>query len=325
MVQERNFGRARNFDVESRKNSATQEWVRKSIIPRLISENLPAEKVLKILHRASTWRVQNQDVASPRKTKEAVLTSLGLTDRRSDVSIELPPPSGRGRYRLTARVRARNPNNTLQVSDIWQLRGLEVTASKGFRAVYIAPHKDVNELMQKLCESYDSLTQKTSDVVDIAMGLAYFYAIGNKLIHPFMDGNHRAFNRFLEYGLAKAGASFKMPQDKTGNIPVQEGVNVWLGNFTTNFLRVNGLPLFVYSPSEKDMAIYQKLLTNSLANLINQKLTDPFFLYFYASMAGILLKWTGGNWEERISSIQREAMQRGNFTVLQKGTKPLGF
>lgn len=323
MNQERIIA-ARAFDVESSKKLATQEWVRRSIIPKLIARQAGAERSLLVLHYASTWNLQNNDKLPLPDRYQKVIEELRVAEvksdkeigRRSKVKIDLPSERGRGRYRVLADI-MEDTNGEIRKQRIWQFRAIQhFTREEEF--VYIAPQKDIDLLMPKLSKEYDSMETMSRNPVDTALNLAFFYTIGNKLIHPFIDGNHRAFDRFLEYGFAKANIPFKIPQDQSGNIPKEERFRVWTGNFVTNFLRVNNLPLFSYMPSRTTYDVYQEGLTKSLSTLIEKRLKDPFFNYLYAAIAGELLKWTPKDHAREISAVQEKAKHDGGFAVLTR-------
>lgn len=332
MSQERIVS-ARAFGVEPNQKFTTQEWVRQSIIPKLIEREAPAERSLLALHYASTWNLQNNDRLPPSRRYEEVVRELrsgqGEPDRQivgptwriidggdPKVKISLPPERGRGRYRVLGDIEE-DVNGKLRKQRIWQFRAIQQFTRDGEFA-YIAPQKDIDLLMHKLSQEYDNIEAMSKNPVDTALNLAFLYTIGNKLIHPFTDGNHRAFDRFLEYGFAKANISFKLPQDQSGNIPKEERFRVWTGNFVTNFLRLNNLPLFSHKPPRTTYDAYQEKLTKSLDILIGRKLNNPFSVYLYAAIAGEMLKWTPNDHASEISAIQEKAKRDGGFAVLTR-------
>jgi len=324
---------AKHFDVEPNQKFTTQEWVRQSIIPKLIERQAPSERSLSVLHYASTWNLQNNDrLPLSRRYEEVVRESSlarGKSDRQinkmtqqiidsthSKVKISLPSERGRGRYRVLGDVEE-DLNGKLRKQRIWEFRAVNMIIRQGTFS-YITPQKDVDGLMSKLCQEYDSLEARSEEPADNAINLAYFYTIGNKLIHPFVDGNHRAFDRFLEYGFAKANIPFSIPQDQSGNIPKEERFRVLTANFVTNFLRINNLPLFYYKPPRAAFDAYQEKLTKLLNTLIGQKLNDPFSVYLYAAIAGELLKWTPNDHTREVSAIQEKAKIEGGFAVFNR-------
>lgn len=324
-------GRVGIFDLEAGRKLATQEWVRRSIIPKLIKRLTPTEKCLLDLHYASTWGIGSEksrpgfqhqqifelsDYAREMSANRVVkLAQETAGHRHSSIQIILPSEKGRGRYRVLGQIEIQNPNGGTTRETVWHFRGIEIYTREGSRE-YVAPRQDVDVLMSKLCQAYDDLEkQEGNNPVSTALRLAFFYTIGNVFIHPFIDGNHRAFDRFLEYGFTKSKIPFKLPQDSKGNIPFEEMFRIFSTNLLSNFLQENGLPLFRTKPTRKTDDAYQQKLIESIKSLIGKKLSDPFYLYWYATIAGELLKWTPNDQKSQILALQERTQKSGNFIV----------
>lgn len=325
--------RVNTFDLEEPRKLAAQEWVRRSIIPNLIERLTPTESALLYLHYAATWKIENKDKSPLRLQHQQILELSDFAKRMSGNQIErlsrqtargqspeiriiLPPAKGRGRYRTLGRIEIQNPNGDTTKETVWHSRAIEMFTREGPRR-YAVPQRNVDVLMFKLCQAYDYLEkQGGNNPVSTALRLAFFYTIGNLLIHPFIDGNHRAFDRFLEYGFAKSKIPFKLPQDSKSNIPFQEMFRVFSTNLLLNFLPENDLSLFGTEITRETNYVYQQKLVESIKNSIEGKLSDPFYLYWYAIIAGELLKWTPNDRKSEILALLQGAKRKGNLTVL---------
>lgn len=320
MVEKINFP-SKAFDSNSLQKLATQEWVRQSIIPKLILRGLPTEISLLTLHNTSTWKLKNQEILSPDQRRQEILEQVRALDIRSkEIQITPAIKKDRGAYRLLGDISLKGKNGEEIKQSIWRFRAIEIVTSQG-PFMYIAPQQEVNNLMRNLCQTYDSLEAKGNNPVDVALRLAFMYGVGESIIHPFVDGNHRAFDRFLEYGFAKAGIKFKLPQDDTVNIPVEERFRVILANLGTNLLVKENLSLFRNMPPDYIYRDYQRKLTGGIRRLIEKELTDPFYLWFYAKIAEEMLKWTPDPRTQEISEIQEKAQRDGEFRVVHIGNK----
>ncbi len=63
----------------------------------------------------------------------------------------------------------------------------------------------LNEVYTKLCDKYDSIQPASTQLSDIFFREAYFQVLGTRLLHPFWDGNGRAFTGQLFVSLSKQG------------------------------------------------------------------------------------------------------------------------
>lgn len=327
---------ARNFQVNPDAKAATQDWVRTSIIPELVKRDYGSERVLNILHYTATYGLENQAVPTQFVAYREAADEMGLLNgvssresskrvhklmdnRDPDVKVRLAGKKARGRYRKIADVQIPRLDSDKKVP-LWRMRAIQVFTREGEMA-YIAPQLKIDELMTSLGEEYDAMETRGADgALDVAMRLAYFYTIGNRIIHPYEDANHRAFDRFLEYGFAKKGIPFELPQDETGNIPLDDLFRARTTNFAFNFLTKLRLPLFEtqqdYQRFGRDR--YQNFLYMGIQELIESKFNNPSNTFFYALVAEQILKWTGQDHTEEIQKIQQKAIEDGNLTVVHR-------
>jgi hypothetical protein len=306
------------FEIDHESKLATQKWVRQSIFPKLIEKRLPAEISLLTLHNTSTWRLSNQEALSPDQCRQKTLDQIRILGiKNKDIQITPSIKKDRGTYRLLSDIKQKGINGEEIKQHIWSFRAIDIITSQGSFA-YIAPQQEIDSLMYDLCQIYDSLETKSNNPVDVALRLAFMYGIGENIIHPFLDGNHRAFDRFLEYGFEKAGIEFKLPQDNTANIPAEEIFRVSLANLTVNFLIKENLTLFKSIPPDHIHRDYQRRLTGGIKRLVQKQFTDPRYLWFYAKIAGELLKWTPDDHAKEILNMQEKAQRDGGFEILHR-------
>lgn len=329
--------KAGNFQVNPDAKAATQDWVRTSIIPELVKRDYGSERVLNVLHYTATYGLENQAVPTEFVAYREAAEEIGFLDgassskessrrvhklidnRDPDIKVRLAGKKARGRYRKIgyAQVPRLDPDKKIP---LWRFRAVQVFTREGER-FYVAPQMGVDTLMSSLGEEYDMMdAQGDGGAVDTAMRLAYFYAIGNKIIHPYEDANHRAFDRFLEYGFAKKDIPFNLPQDETGNIPIDELFRSRIGSLVFSFLNKIRLPLFEttedYQRFGRDR--YQNYLNMGIGELIESKFNNPNNTFFYALVAEQILKWTGQDHAEEIQEIQQKAIKEGNIAVVHR-------
>lgn len=328
-----NKWRVDDFDVEVSSKLEVQDWVRESIIPKLIEREIPAERALLALHYAATWglkskeggstlRIRIQEIleesefySGERPTTLRKLAKLVARGEAEDTRIIMPTKSGRGRYRLFGIVEEGTEDKARR-DHVWHYRAIQLFMREG-EAAYIAPNRRIDGLMESLCAGYDELEKTGNQPVDVALRQAYIYLIGIHLVHPFIDGNHRAFDRFLEYGFKKAEIPLTLPQDQTGNIPYEAYCRVVAANFTRDFLVSNDLPIFIAQPPKEVEQDYQNKLVHAVDKAVKEKLDNPASRYFYSLFAGELLKYTGRDFSAEISSIQKQAIKEGNMVVVR--------
>ncbi len=319
--------RARALGQDVASKLARRDWVQGSIIPELNARDRKSEASLLALHYASTWGVKNREPLSPFDRCWQAADRLGITQgmtpkesRRTatqlsrgehpTLRIALPNSKERGRYRLLATVtdRRRTPVKVVQV---WRERDIQVFTPEG-ECYYSAPQNDVGSLMFQLCRVNDRMRELGNDPAQVALRAAFFYSVGNKCIHPFVDANHRAFDRFLEAEFARAGIELNLPQDSSGNIPPDSRIKVLASNVVTNLLRLSGLPLFRYRQTRQQEMLYQNILSVRLQELISKNTQLPIFLYLWSLMAAELLKHTPtSGWESTINGYFRQAEGAG--------------
>ncbi len=302
------------FETDPVTKAQTQQWVRESITPRLVAANADTERALRVLHYASTWNLNSSGTTEAEKMDE-LAQKLGVQSSET-VQITPSPRSERGRYRLIGSVRFKDGASE-RTQSASRFRAVQIFTRMGEMG-YVTPNRDIDILMDQLCRNYSALEVTGNHPVKLAMRLAYFYTIGTLFIHPFADGNHRAFDRFLEYAFSKAGRKIKLPQDETGNIPYADRFRILTTNTLTNFLSRKDLSLFNVQPPDDFLTSYDVRLNQSLRELISSRLNDPFYRFFYAATAREILKWTGNDHAGEINDIQAKAQKEGNFQVIHR-------
>jgi len=325
----------RTLYVPGDKKREVQNWVRDSIIPSIIKHNLSTERSLLILHRCSTYYSRppedipfeetvkdillNSSLSDQKSQKEIGQLSKKIIDHKSPITLSIPPKHFRGRYRELGTINYNDKKKTKE--KVWQYRGTSIlrqTPAGDILFAYIAPKQNINFYMKTLCENYDQLRTQNidNDPVQTAMNLSYFYGIGNQIIHPFSDGNHRAFDRFLELEFARINVPFVLPQDQSCNIPDSEAFKSRRANLLINFLRLNNMSLFTERPDNRQESNHQRILDKSIKEIINNGVYKyPFYTYSYSLIAEQMLKWTGQDYTDKINTIKDTAQEKGGFTV----------
>lgn len=153
MSQER-FNPAVSLFVENDKKQRTQEWVRSSIIPRLINRPVPPERALLALHYASTWDLSGKENWTAIQRCEVILRDGGFLQGKTgsesrkfirevarganpDIKVHLAPSKRRGKYRLLGQLEKKDGNQSTKV-DFWRGRAIQIITREGDKA-YICP------------------------------------------------------------------------------------------------------------------------------------------------------------------------------------------
>jgi hypothetical protein len=127
--------------------------------------------------------------------------------------------------------------------DIYSQQDLRVDDNN----LYLTPIFGVDKLMKALAKTYDQDIRNTASDGQFAEAVSRFYLIGISIIHPFIDGNARAFELFLEAEFLKRGMNLELPRDSRGKLertksPGQE----FDQRYDTEFAKRYGIQLFPY-------------------------------------------------------------------------------
>ncbi|MEP7103626.1 MAG: hypothetical protein ABI721_02885 [Candidatus Dojkabacteria bacterium] len=306
-----------------------QDYIRMEIVPEIIGRDKDSESTLLLLHRLATAGSNPKGERKITRTMQILQASgliakpdekiahRALSDKHSSIKVKLAPNHGRGHYRLLGTVY----KDGEEVKKVWLERAIAILRKGSTESsMYVAPSMEVDVLMSALGQAFDQLEQRLQTPEYIALIVAFFYTIGNKFIHPFKDGNHRAFDRFIETFFWKHGIPIELPQDESSNIPLDEIVRVWEINCLLNFLKINGLPLNFIAKTKREEDIYHARLTVGIFNLINSGLSDPNYLFFYLNVAEQFLSWVPDfdltNIKEAIRVVQEKINIRpGKFEM----------
>jgi hypothetical protein len=154
------------------------------------------------------------------------------------------------------------------------------------------------------------------------MNLAFIHTIGKLIMHPFTDGNHRAFDRFLELEFAKIKTKLDIPQDETSNVPRDSIFRSRQASLILNLLNNNDLSKYLnlnIRHNKKEFTIYQEKLSKAVSELIEKGVnSDPHYRFLYAYIAGDILSWTNFNQFDQIGKIIITAQKEGNFDVIHQ-------
>lgn len=106
---------------------------------------------------------------------------------------------------------------------------------------YHPPVFNLHRFMGRICNDFDMRFNYAKTDQQIAEAIANFYYWGLVMCHPFTGGNHRAYDRFVEYAFATKGIEVRAPLNETLNIPNNSPFNVALYGERRRFLEETGL------------------------------------------------------------------------------------
>jgi len=334
---------ANHFDLPNDTKLAVQNWVREIIIPQIIERGEGAytsEQELLILHRCATKGVilpspeseltRTEDLLLdsslanqyPEKDLKQLAKKILNPNKSTPVTVSLARHDHRGMYRLEGTITHGN-NKKPKIETIWQDRGFKID-NGNISWIYPAPLYNVDVLMKQLCQKYDQQKNLINEnkLIDTAMNLAFIHTIGKLIMHPFTDGNHRAFDRFLELEFAKIKTKLDIPQDETSNVPRDSIFRSRQASLILNLLNNNDLSKYLnlnIRHNKKEFTIYQEKLSKAVSELIEKGVnSDPHYRFLYAYIAGDILSWTNFNQFDQIGKIIITAQKEGNFDVIHQ-------
>lgn len=291
------------------KKDAAIRHIRGSLTPALVAKNKPAEEVLKILHRAGTWYARPADAES--EYRNLVFTAFyagidPISRRKEDLEHQIADklrrktdrykpagPAIKGHYRVLGIF---PPNEPLA----WYIQ----TAKQPFTGaipvkikdyhhpespIYHPPVINIDRLMAILGDNVDKQLTTAQSAEEIAEAVAGFYFWGLAIVHPFIGGNHRGFDRFIEYAFAKKGIRITLPSDNTLNIPNNDPFNIAIYKERRRLLVEFGLeqakPIGEGAKDRPRWLRYQQLLDQTLGQIITTDVAQT------TEVAQRLMKW----------------------------------
>lgn len=225
---------------------AAISYIRQDLIPDLVTKDYSSARCLLILHRVGTWQAKSGDIDTNVLIKTFTAfyggidpipnSLLGLEKELAELMTAGPDkfiPSGsymKGNYRILGRFA---PNcmiskyvNTAQD----YFTGAIPVSSHDYQnpdsPLYYPPILNIDKLMSKISNKFDQEFVQANTLEEVAKTTADFYFWGLVMIHPFLGGNHRGYDRFIEYAFAKKGLEIKTPLNETLNIPNDDPFNL---------------------------------------------------------------------------------------------------
>lgn len=273
---------------------AVISYIRQNLLPSLVKPDYGSEQILFILHRMGTWRakpamVETQvvidgysaffagvnPVPRDRLTLDKILAELHVTgsDRFTPYGNYL-----RGGYRILGCFTP-NPNIAQHVPEAAEyFTGAIALSTKDYQSpespTYYPPVFNIHKLQATICDIFDSRFKSSQTADEVAKCIADFYFWGLVMVHPFLGGNHRAYDRFIEYGFLKKGLHMETPLNETLNIPNSDPFNRALYSERRRLLVEGGLADQEFNLGKwKDMDKYLRY-QHQLNTLLERCLVD---------------------------------------------------
>lgn len=276
--------------VPYEKKGLVIQHIRNNLIPALVERGEPAEKALKVLHRAGTRYARPADVEIEYRNlvHTAVYAGINPLPRyREDLEQLLADKLGRqkcpggspvikGHYRVLG---VFTPNEQLA----WYIpaakqpfTGAIPVTTRDYHypesPIYYPPVINIDKYMTILGDKADKQLHSAQNAEEIAEAVASFYFWGLSIIHPFIGGNHRGFDRFIEYAFAMKEIKISLPLDHTLNIPNNDPFNTAIYQERHRLLLEFGLeqekPIGEGAKGRSRWLRYQSLLDQTLAEII---------------------------------------------------------
>lgn len=217
--------------------SKTLTAIRGSLIPALTEKEYRAEKTLLILHRIGTFHAKRgsleQDLLNEDYT--AFYGGIDFTKlNRIQIQEQLQSlksdsfrfsrfgPYYKGGYRILGCF-SPDPRIAEFAPEAEEYFTGAIPIVTGdyqvdYSQPYFTPVFNIHKLMNSISTNFDNRLSISETPEEIAQNTANFYFWGLAMVHPFIGGNHRAFDRFIEYSFAKKGFTLEIPLTQTLNI-----------------------------------------------------------------------------------------------------------
>lgn len=234
-------------------------YIHQTAIPSLVRRDYPSEQVLRILHRLGVWyskpAIADQDFLNQSYIAfYADIEPIPLRKEELDREIAaiLQPDKFtpycyylRGHYRILG---CFAPNSKIApfipIANEYFTGAVPVQTKDYLHQespLYYPPIFNVHKHMAIICDNFDNEFDIANNLREATKALADFYFWGLAIVHPFIGGNHRAYDRFIEYAFAKKGVHLIIPLNDTLNIPNDHPLNIALYQERRIFLEENGL------------------------------------------------------------------------------------
>jgi hypothetical protein len=170
-----------------------------------------------------------------RQPKVIKFSSSGKGGKASSVEIR-PTALRRGHFRsVGGRTREGGASETIFTSHLTPI--FTDASEKEIESVYIGPVYKLDEQFNSLCDRCDKLTREAKTLDEHLKVIVFMQLMGASVLHPFFDGNGRAFNAKLIYDLNKLGFPVKeMPtlpefDEKLAVNPFEDTSRLFLSEF----------------------------------------------------------------------------------------------
>lgn len=220
------------------------DYTRAALIPHLVESDFDSERVLRILHRVGTWRASLGTAESNMRIDGYIAffggadgvptTLLDLETKLAELSTDSSrySPYGyfiRGNYRILGCF-APNPLMAPYAPETAEhfVAAIPVNTQdyhNRVSPVYYPPVFNIHKLLNTVTTTFDNRIELVQTPEQLAKLVADFYFWGLVMLHPFLGGNHRAYDRFMEYAFAKKGLHLEAPLNETLNIPNNDPFN----------------------------------------------------------------------------------------------------
>ncbi len=302
------FIRSTNFDTDNALKAKTQQAIREHFFESLIKRDYDPTKTLLILHRLATFNTglsekdghPQPDKLLLARSRHALLWDelrdkeivVGETPNLGELKVTYPSPSAKGRFRLLAQI-----ESEWGKEDVYHPVGINMYSRALGEGDYAAPTLSLTELTNELGTRYRNLVDSLGEIdseyklVMFLMYLIFFHTVGCKFIHPFMGGNHRTFDRFMELEFKRMGLKCSLPQDETSNIPVDDPIRKPTGRLLLHFILKCGIDFDFFPRSTAHYFRYAEGLNMNIKAFIDRSFEDDNYLASYLESAKTMLSW----------------------------------
>jgi len=224
--------------VPLNKKAAVINYIREITVPELIKRDYSAEQVLLTLHRIGIWYAKPDILDREFVYKSYIAYYAGVDPMPTDMQalelklLELKKEPQKftsfcyylkGNYRILGCF-APNPKLAKYVPETAEyFTGAIPLQSRDYQSQ--SNENQFYKYMSLVCSNFDNRFAETTTKNEIGETIADFYFWGMVMGHPFIGGNHRAFDRFIEYAFAKKGLEIYCPLNDTFNIPNDNPLN----------------------------------------------------------------------------------------------------
>jgi len=236
-------------------------YIRNIFIPKQAERDDSSDKVLRVLHRIGVWGSKPDNIYTAPLTEGFIALYANIDpiprdtiELHSAVSQIITENDNRfsrfgnfvwGNYRILGCFAANLKLSEYAPETNTYFTGAIPISTRDYQhpttPLYYPPVFNIHKIMAKITDQFDNRFAVASYPDEIAKTISDFYFWGLVMTHPFWGGNHRGYDRFIEYAFFKKGYKIEIPTNETLNIPNNDAFNLAIFKERRRLLNTAGI------------------------------------------------------------------------------------